>query len=231
MGEMYEKTFRSGFDRYPSSCFEVEAIRVGEVDRCPILMWLDASWSALWTLHSGWLDSERASQWRRLLQEQVDWQQPTVQVYGRRHRVPRFTTFFAEEGLRYRYSGTVHKGAGWPSWFRPLLDRVNQACDSRFNGCLLNLYRNGDDRMGWHADDEPEINQQRPIASLSLGASRDFVLRERTDQRRMVSLPLSNGDLLVMHPGCQQRWMHSLPTRRRVLNTRINLTFRCFQTP
>lgn len=186
--------------------------------------------SALWTLHSGWLGAELANQWRRHLQEQVDWQQPTVQVYGRRHPVPRLTTFLAEEGLRYRYSGTVHNGEGWPLWFRPLLDRVNEACDVRFNGCLLNLYRNGDDRMGWHADDEPEIDQQCPIASLSLGGSRDFVLRERTALKRKVSLQLSDGDLLVMHPGCQQRWMHSLPTRRRVLSTRINLTFRCFQS-
>lgn len=182
-----------------------------------------------WTLHAGWLPLAQAEQWRRQLQEQLVWEQPVVQVYGRRHPVPRLTLFLAEPGLRYRYSGTVHQGVGWPSWFLPLLDRINQACDARFNGCLLNLYRNGEDRMGWHADDEPEIDQQQPIASLSLGVSRDFVLRERSEQPRKVSLALSDGDLLVMHPGCQQHWMHSLPIRRRVLGERINLTFRCFQ--
>ena len=83
--------------------------------------------------------------------------------------------------------------------------------------------------MGWHADDEPEIDQQQPIASLSLGASRDFQLKERSERKRKVSLSLGDGDLLVMHPGCQQRWIHAVPVRRRLLNARINLTFRCFQ--
>lgn len=189
----------------------------------------DALGSEPWTLHGGWLSAEQTDQWRRMLEDNLAWQQPVVQVYGRRHPVPRLTLFLAEAGLSYRYSGTMHQGEGWPSWFRPLLERVNQTCDVCFNGCLLNLYRNGEDRMGWHADDEPEIDQQRPIASLSLGVSRDFVLRERTEQKRTVSLALSDGDLLVMHPGCQQRWMHSLPMRKRVLGARINLTFRCFQ--
>ena len=83
--------------------------------------------------------------------------------------------------------------------------------------------------MGWHADDEPEIDQRAPIASLSLGATRDFQLRHRKTAHLKMSLPLADGDLLVMHPGCQSRWMHSIPQRRKVQSTRINLTFRRFQ--
>ena len=210
---MYGTTFGSGISRYPSSCFAVTAELA----------------TADWTLHSGWLDAINGSYWRDLLEQRIAWEQPVVQVYGRRHPVPRLTMFLAETGVSYRYSGTVHHGEGWPDWFEPLLDRIIQTCDARFNGCLLNLYRNGEDRMGWHADDEPEIDQQQPIASLSLGASRDFQLRERSEPKRKVSLSLGDGDLLVMHPGCQQRWIHAVPVRRRLLNARINLTFRCFQ--
>ncbi len=181
-----------------------------------------------WTIFHRWLEVEQAMHWSSLLQTRLNWQQPTVQVYGRRHLVPRLTVFLATEQLCYRYSGTMHCGQGWPDWFEPLLARVNQTCGADFNGCLLNLYRNGDDRMGWHADDEPEIDQTEPIASLSLGATRDFCLRQRSDQPRRESVPLGDGDLLIMHPGCQQQWMHSVPTRRRVTTPRINLTFRCF---
>ena len=182
-----------------------------------------------WTLHRGWLTAEDAKRWTTLMAEKIAWEQPVVKVYGRLHPVPRMTVFLADTGVQYRYSGTTHRGDGWPDWFTPLLTSVNDACRSRFNGCLLNLYRHGNDRMGWHADDEPEVDQTQPIGSLSLGANRDFHLRHRVKRERQVALPLSDGDLLVMHPGCQQNWMHSVPQRRRISTPRINLTFRRFQ--
>ena len=182
-----------------------------------------------WSLLEGWLKADEARRWQRRLEQQLQWQQPVVQVYGKRHPVPRMTVFLADQGLQYRYSGAVHTGSGWPKWFQPLLIQINSACEADFNGCLLNLYRHGDDRMGWHADDEPEIDQRAPIASLSLGATRDFQLRHRSTPQRRMSLALADGDLLVMHPGCQSRWMHSVPKRRKVQTTRINLTFRRFQ--
>ncbi len=182
-----------------------------------------------WSLLEGWLKADEARRWQRRLEQQLQWQQPVVQVYGKRHPVPRMTVFLADQGLKYRYSGAVHTGSGWPKWFQPLLIQINAACEADFNGCLLNLYRHGDDRMGWHADDEPEIDQRAPIASLSLGATRDFQLRHRSTPQRRMSLALADGDLLVMHPGCQSRWMHSVPKRRKVQTTRINLTFRRFQ--
>ena len=181
-----------------------------------------------WTLHNGWMPPQRADRLRAKLRTDLHWQQPVVQVYGKRHAVPRLTVFLADQGIQYRYSGTLHCGEGWPEWFEPLLQQVGVASGTRFNGCLLNLYRNGDDRMGWHADDEAEIDQDEPIASLSLGATRDFCLKHRVDPQQRQTLPLADGDLLIMHPGCQQTWIHGVPTRRRISTPRINLTFRCF---
>jgi len=181
-----------------------------------------------WTLQRSWLPPEQSNVWQRTLTQEIAWQQPVVQVYGRRHAVPRLTVFLATAGLRYRYSGTTHQGQGWPTWFEPLQQQVSEACGTRFNGCLLNLYRTGEDRMGWHADDEQEIDQTQPIASLSLGATRDFCLRHRQDPIQRETLALTDGDLLVMHAGCQQQWMHGVPSRRRIRTSRVNLTFRCF---
>ena len=184
-----------------------------------------------WDLIRGWAKPDTATFWRNQLTESVDWQQPIVKVYGREHPVPRLTAFLAETGVRYRYSGTQHIGSGWPEWFTPLLEKVKHACCCNFNGCLLNLYRHGEDRMGWHADDEPEIDQRSPIASLSLGANRDFQLRHRHQMGQKACLTLADGDLLVMQPGCQQSWHHCIPQRKKIRTTRINLTFRRFQMP
>ena len=181
-----------------------------------------------WTLQRSWLQSREAAHWLAVLINQINWQQPVVQVYGRRHPVPRLTQFLSSEGVHYRYSGTLHHGDGWPDWFLPLLSDVNGACGTKFNGCLLNFYRHGNDRVGWHADDEPEIDHSQPIASLSLGATRDFCLRGRQNTALRETLALADGDLLIMHPGCQDHWVHGVPTRRRIGTARVNLTFRCF---
>ena len=181
-----------------------------------------------WSLHSGWLSAMESRHWLALLQGNLAWEQPEVLVYGRRHPTPRLAAFLAEAAVSYRYSGVVHHGTGWPTWFLPLLEQVNHQCGARFNGCLFNCYRNGHDRMGWHADDEPEIDASQPIASLSLGATRTFQFKHRQGQERHC-FELADGDLLVMAPPCQQEWVHALPVRKRVTTVRLNLTFRVFQ--
>lgn len=185
-----------------------------------------------WTLISRWADAKSTAVWLDQLKNCVVWQQPVLQVYGRKYPVPRLTSFLAEVGVRYRYSGTEHVGSGWPEWFLPLLKKVNETSSCTFNGCLLNFYRNGEDAMGWHADDEREIDKTAPIASLSIGAGRDFLMRKKKkvneERVKSVVLNLSDGDLLIMHPGCQEKWQHSIPRRKRIKQIRINLTFRKF---
>lgn len=194
------------------------------------LIHTDSLQSPPWQHRQGWMEASHCRSWRGILQDQLAWQQPIVQVYGRRYPVPRLTLFLAAPEVAYRYSGVVHQGLGWPDWFQPLLEQVNHACAVRFNGCLLNLYRHGEDRMGWHADDEPEVDPAQPIASLSLGATRTFQFRHRYTRQRH-DLELADGDLLVMGPGCQQQWLHGVPIRKRVRTLRINLTFRVFRGP
>lgn len=183
-----------------------------------------------WHHRQGWMEASDCKAWTGILRERLAWEQPIVQVYGRSYPVPRLTMFLAAPEVAYRYSGVIHQGLGWPGWFQPLLEQINRTCSASFNGCLLNLYRHGDDRMGWHADDEAEIDASQPIASLSLGATRTFQFRHRQTRQRH-DLELADGDLLVMDPGCQQQWLHGVPVRRRVQTLRINLTFRVFRGP
>ena len=181
-----------------------------------------------WELTPEFLNHHQSRLWFDLLVGSVEWFQPIVKVFGKEHLVPRQTSFIAEKGISYRYSGTVHYGEGWPIWFSPILDRVNSYTGVAFNGCLLNFYRDGRDRMGWHSDDEIELDPTKPIASLSLGSQRDFHLKKRYSNHR-TNINLKNGDLLIMNPPCQSNWLHCLPTRRRIEEPRINLTFRVYK--
>jgi alkylated DNA repair dioxygenase AlkB len=135
----------------------------------------------------------------------------------------------ADPGCSYSYSGIHHGIVAWTPTVQRLRRRVERAVGVAFNAVLLNLYRDGLDGMGWHADDESELVPERPIASLSLGAARSFRLRPR-DRRDGAPNPLSfelgHGDLLVMDPPTQRHWQHQLPRRRRLRQERINLTFR-----
>ncbi len=148
-----------------------------------------------------------------------------VFVYGKTYKTPRMSAFLGSNNVTYRYSGLQHVGSGWPVWLIPLLNKVNKVSGEDFNGCLLNLYRDGLDSMGWHSDNEPELDQKASIASVSLGIGRDLLLRSN-DTKTSERLFLGNGDLVIFHPDCQKYWKHSLPKRRRVKEERINLTFR-----
>ncbi len=180
-----------------------------------------------WKLYKGWLNPIESLFWKNLIYTRLDWEQPMVYVYGKNYLVPRKTSFIASKGINYKYSGFTHNGHGWPSWFEPLLNKVNNSFGENFNGCLANFYKNGKDSMGWHSDREPELDPTKPIVSLSLGATRDFCLRNYARSLKD-KIPLANGDLFLMEPPCQNHWQHCLPKRLRVLESRINLTFRCY---
>jgi alkylated DNA repair dioxygenase AlkB len=106
--------------------------------------------------------------------------------------------------------------------------RVEERCGSEFNTVLLNLYRDGKDSVAWHSDDEPELGKEPVIASVSLGAERDFMLRRKDQHDRQLKLLLPHGSLLVMQGGTQADWEHCLP-KRTLSGPRINLTFRVVQ--
>ncbi|MFY8149493.1 MAG: alpha-ketoglutarate-dependent dioxygenase AlkB family protein [Prochlorococcaceae cyanobacterium] len=168
-------------------------------------------------------------QWMALLQAEVPWKQERIRLFGREHPLPRLTCGMGDPGCHYRYSGVENPLEPWTPAVQQLRHRLERELGEPFNALLLNLYRHGEDHMGWHADDEPELDPGAPIASLSLGEARSFRLRPRpggnTDAAPL-SLELQSGDLLVMDPPTQRHWQHQLPPRRRRPGARINLTFR-----
>ena len=158
----------------------------------------------------------------RLLAE-TDWREETVVVYGKRHLQPRLSAWYGDAA--YTYSGLRLQ----PAPFTPLLNTLRHAVETAtghtFNSVLLNYYRNERDSMGMHSDDEPELGPSPAIASLSFGAARTFILKHKHN-KRTVRVDLTDGSLLLMAGETQKHWLHGINKMTRMLQARINLTFR-----
>lgn len=161
----------------------------------------------------------------RLL-EDLPWEQPRVRVFGREHPAPRLQSWHGDPDAVYRYSGLTLRPLPWTRELGRIAERIEAVTGHRFNSVLANLYRDGRDSMGWHADDERELGPSPRVASVSLGAERDFALRRRGARRQALTLALRDNELLLMEPGLQEGWQHSLPRRLRIKAPRVNLTFR-----
>ena len=170
--------------------------------------------------------SARAQELFHSLLNGLQWQQESLQLYGKWHRVPRLSALYGAGNVQYTYSGIAHTALPWTSALLEIKNDLEQATQAKFNSVLANLYRNGRDSNGWHADNEPELGSQPIIASVSLGAARDFQFKHRQLAQHSYTQRLSSGSLLVMGGAMQAHWLHQLPKRLRVQDPRINLTFR-----
>jgi alkylated DNA repair dioxygenase AlkB len=164
-----------------------------------------------------------ADQYFQQLQQSLNWHQEQLFIYGRWLIVPRLMAWYGD--AHYRYSGVDHQPQAWTSVLAELRLAVEAACGQRFNSVLANLYRDGCDSMGCHADDEKELGRNPLIASLSFGDSR--LLRfKHLETAQKLDIELGHGDLLVMAGALQHHWRHELPKTRKLKQPRINLTFR-----
>ena len=179
------------------------------------------------TLFEGLLSAADGDRWLEALSRDVPWRQEKIALFGRSVDVPRLTAWHGEAGLSYSYSGIAMAPLPWTPDLLEIKRAVETAAGAAFNSVLLNLYRDGRDSVSWHSDDEPELGRQPVIASVSLGATRRFVLKHKTRKDlEPVSLDLGHGSLLIMAGATQRHWAHRIPKTRRAVGPRINLTFR-----
>ena len=159
------------------------------------------------------------------LQNDVFWQQGKIHLFGKSHLEPRLSAWIGDPEAVYTYSGKQMKPDPWLSELELFRQKLQESFPYQWNSVLLNLYRDGHDYMGFHADNEPELGLNPVIASLSLGAERRFVFKHRVTATKHEIL-LEQGSLLIMRGKTQQEWLHALPKALRVKTPRINLTFR-----
>lgn len=179
-----------------------------------------------------WLSEQTETQLIASLEETLQWAQGSLRLFGREIDEPRLTAWCGD--VPYTYSRRQLAAKPWPPNLQHLREQLHAVIDQLgitttfgFNHCLLNLYRSGDDSMGWHRDNEIELGDQPVIASVSLGDARRFRLRSRQSPKiHPMTFELGHGDLLLMYGRTQQYWEHALLKTRQTTSRRINLTFR-----
>ena len=158
-----------------------------------------------------------------------NWQQRQIFLFGRWSKIPRLTLWYSMSGKPYTYSGITMSAKPYPPVIKKISNQVTKFSGQHFNSVLLNRYRNGSDKIGWHSDNEKCLGEIINIATISLGAKR-HLLTKRPGDKKSVELELEHGSLLLMKHPFQHKWLHCIPPRKLQNDERISLTFRTIVT-
>lgn len=158
----------------------------------------------------------------------IDWKQNTIKMYGKENPVPRLEAWYGDKGKSYAYSGIKMEPSAWTDDLILIKKSIEARAEVTFNSVLINYYRNGQDRVAWHSDDENELGRNPVIGSVSLGAERNFKLRHKNykSNGQKEQIILKHGSFLLMEGTTQHFWMHEIPRTAKPIGPRINLTFR-----
>ena len=175
----------------------------------------------------------RTNDWKSLTEDElksvnfknIKWKQDSINFYGKTSLLPRITSWYGDHGKSYSYSGINSNPNEWNKGLLHIKNEIEGVAGVTFNSVLMNWYRNGEDYLSWHSDNEKELGLNPTIASVNFGAERDFILR-MNDEPIKITIPLGHGSLLLMSGELQKYWEHSVPKRKKVKDMRINLTFR-----
>jgi len=173
----------------------------------------------------GFVDPRAAEEIFAALHAGLPWEHHVLRTPAGPVAVPRRTSWHADDGLAYRYGSIRHEWRGWTPELMDMRRLVERHVGCRVNAVLANLYDDERSSVAMHADDEPDMDPTAPIVSVSLGATRDFVVRHVVAGARHV-LPLEAGSLLVMAGATQRVSRHGVPKSKHPRGPRINLTFR-----
>ncbi|WP_378183582.1 alpha-ketoglutarate-dependent dioxygenase AlkB [Aquimarina sp. SS2-1] len=161
----------------------------------------------------------------KTLLESIQWQQDDIKLFGKVYKQPRLTALYASNKKTYTYSNITMQPHQFTDELLFIKKEIENVCPDVFTTCLLNLYRDGQDSNGWHADNEKELGPEPTIASVSFGEERWFYFKHKTKNLKQKIL-LQHGSLLLMRGKTQEHWLHQIPKSKKISNSRINLTFR-----
>ena len=171
------------------------------------------------------LSSEEANRYFDLLMQSILWEKDEIIVFGKYITTKREVAWYGDSQYVYTYSNTTRQALAWTKELFGVKQIVEKCAGIKFNSCLLNLYHNGNEGMGWHSDVEKSLGKNNTIASLSFGAERKFSFKHK-QTKQTVSVVLEHGSLLIMKGATQSNWLHNLPKSKNITQHRINLTFR-----
>ncbi len=173
------------------------------------------------------MTTKEADNYLQQLSKKIEWRNDEVIIFGKHFITNRKVAWYGDEPYLYTYSNSRKLAMAWTPELASLKKIVEASSRETFNSCLLNLYHDGSQGMGWHSDDERSLKKNGAIASLSLGAERKFTFKHKVT-KETTSIMLQHGSLLIMKDNTQANWLHSLPKSKKVIDPRVNLTFRTF---
>ena len=168
---------------------------------------------------------ESESLFNHLLNE-IEWQQDSMKFYGKQVNLPRLTAWYGESMKQYSYSGIDMNVKPWTEELLFIKNRIEKNSGLKFTSVLLNFYRDGNDSVSWHRDNEKVLRVNPVIASVSFGATRTFKFRHIDDHSLVRKVELTNGMFVLMKGETQHKWEHTIPKTSRQVDQRIGLTFR-----
>lgn len=179
--------------------------------------------------HGKVLTAEVANHFLQALLETIDWQHDEIILFGKKIVTKRKVAWYGEQEFEYTYSNTTKKAKLWNAVLIELKNYAEELSGDSYNSCLLNLYHDGNEGMGWHSDAEKDLKKDGSIASISFGEERKFHFKHKVTQEK-VSIVLEHGSFLVMKAPTQKNWLHQLPVSKKANGIRINLTFRSIKS-
>ena len=168
---------------------------------------------------------KEVAQYYQTLLEKIPWKNDEAIIFGKHYITKRKVAWFGDKTYSYKYSGVTKQAHIWTPELLQLKQKVEEHSATTYNSCLLNLYHDGGEGMGWHSDAEKTLLDNGTIASVTLGAERKFSFKHKESKQR-IDVLLENGSLLLMKGTTQKNWLHRLPPTKKVFSPRINLTFR-----
>jgi alkylated DNA repair dioxygenase AlkB len=177
-------------------------------------------------LFENFFNQKECEKYLNHLMHEIKWKQEPIRIFGKQVMQPRLTAWYGDTGKAYNYSGITMHPHQWTNELLEIKNKIEAVAATNFTSALLNVYRNGNDSMGWHRDNEKELGLNPVIGSVSFGAVRIFRLRDHVDKKLVIPVELDNGSFLLMRGETQHYWEHALPKTNKQIDERINITFR-----
>lgn len=168
---------------------------------------------------------EKKDLWFESCLHDLNWETGFIKIFGKTHQIPRLQAWYADNEIEYTYSGKKLQRHNWNNLLLEIKEKIENITSFKFNSVLANLYRDGNDSMGLHSDDEKELGNEPVIASLSLGETREIYFKHKNKKLNLI-IPQASGQLIVMHGKTQEYWKHEIKKTKKIKKPRINLTFR-----
>jgi alkylated DNA repair dioxygenase AlkB len=168
---------------------------------------------------------EKKDLWFESCLHDLNWEIGFIKIFGKTHQIPRLQAWYADNEIEYTYSGKKLQRHNWNNLLLEIKEKIENITSFKFNSVLANLYRDGNDSMGLHSDDEKELGKKPVIASLSLGETREIYFKHKNKKLNLI-IPQASGQLIVMHGKTQEYWKHEIKKTKKIKKPRINLTFR-----